>query len=418
MFYMAEWPAVQSLVRLRSAERPSTWVTSASTFLVSRRGEVLRFPPLHNHHSNIELLPSGAVPLVLNHQDRTCSDAASNNRSYRCMLTVFPPGYGILLPESTRLLFNAAINDVRDAGSPAFSWYVEGAIRVAPPRHENSASTLRAVAIWYASHYALSNPGRFFTFDVPANTSSVVWTHHVVSISANVLKMWMHTHENSGHLATWYFDATPSALGLGSAPYQMAKCSVLVPSEIGMTLVGVQQHILDSARAEQHARGRPVLRCIAARSSSLLASTGDQQPSWRCLKSLSQRLEVGTSLTSVSFFATGATRDPTGLAMQHIHFQAYIERDGLYDAVNDLPTDDGVTSTHPGDANNSLENGSPRFPYGDCPSAVPFGELMPNPPTVGQVGAAGAGAGAGAAHAQSRMTRSESTTRTEHTLSS
>lgn len=36
-----------------------------------------------------------------------------------------------------------------------------------------------------------------------------------------------------------------------------------------------------------------------------------------------ERLEANRSITSVTFFDVGETKDPTGFVFQHIHWQAY-----------------------------------------------------------------------------------------------
>ena len=374
-FLTPQLPGIRTMVN----KQPYVWVTATATLVVSTEGDLLKYPPMHNHHSHIYTGGSSWVnaSLQLNHQDRVCSDP---DDGFKCMLTTFPTSYGILLGP-TGLSFEAIYNDVRAAGSPSLKWYVELALRVSA-RHQRKS--FYPTDMWFSHHVWTPNIERFWTFEVPADKISMVWTHVVISISAKVLKLWMHTHESAGHLETWYFDTHPKALGLDVAPYRMPVCAPFVPSVHGLALTDVQQHILAHARTEQERLGpdRRVLRCVARKSAFLDPHSGDRQPDWTCHDGLASRLVAGANLTAVTFFKSGSSS--SGTISQHDHFQAYIVQPGPavvpFTKILDEPVSDGVTTFHPGRWDDFDEKEVANMSIGD--GCTHFHAAAPNPPDV------------------------------------
>ena len=243
-----EWPALSAVLR----ERSQTWLTGASTLTTDAETEVLGFPPIHNHHSHL-LTHNDTMAILLNHQDRVCGDPELR---YRCLFTRFPESYGLLLDQN--LDMDGLFNDVRAAGCSPLSWYVEYAVKIAPPQQRPVLRT--SLSMWYTMHYALDSSSRmrFATFPVPAGTPVVTWVHTVPTVSGTMTMLWMHLHEGMGFDQTWFFDAPPKALGLDVAPFVQPTCSPFVPSAHNMTLDDVKRHVLTRSRDTD-----APLRCVA-----------------------------------------------------------------------------------------------------------------------------------------------------------
>ena len=347
-----------------------------ATTQVTLDGEVHGYPPFHNHHSHV--YPGGTSwmtgSIQLNHQDRFCGDL---NLDKKCLLTPFPASYGVLV-DNRSLIFEGLFNDVRDAGSANLSWYVEVVVRISPQRQRNA---FRAVHMWYSGHYFSRNTERFYTFEVPANNISVTWTHTVPSITVDVLVLWLHSHENTGFLESWFFDTHPTKLGLDIAPYIMPVCEPFLPLAHGLTMANVQQHILTSAHAEQTRTGQTLLRCVATKAEATTSSTGDRQPTWRCHEGLNSRLVAGMNFTTVTFLDTH-TPGNNGTVPMHMHFQAYVVPPGPampFTKTVDNPVSDGTTALAPSGFNYPEDGVSIDFAVAEaCPNLLG----PPNPPTV------------------------------------
>ena len=330
-FKLEGWPALTQMLN----EQSEVWVTGLSTLAVDpfadSSTEVLRYPRIHNHHSHV-IASSGSRmdnfpafsegvyqrSIILNHQDRVCA----LSEDYRCMLTLFPPGHGVLLIKTVD--FFALFNDARDAKSSSMSWRVETALRILPIR---ARTALRPVDMWYGTHFYTDNA--FGTFAVPSQLDSVAWTQVVADVSGTILSIWMHTHGSKGHLETWFFDAPSTALGLDVAPFVQPDCSPFVPADHALTLTAIKSHIV--AAANTH---RAPLRCVATTPQGLnYGALGDRQPIWRCYDGVGQTLVAGTNMTVISFFRRskvepGSTpyKDGRVYALQHQHFQVYLVR--------------------------------------------------------------------------------------------
>ena len=329
-----EWPELSAVLR----ERSETWLTGISTLTTDAKAEVLGFPPMHMHHSHVRKRDS-QMPLILNHQDRVCGEPELRSR---CFLTLFPEPYGLLLDQN--LVMDSVFNDVRTAGCSPISWYVEYAVKIAPPQHQQRRVSRTSLLMWFTSHLAVAEQARmrFATFPVPAGTPAVSWVHTVPTVSGIMTTLWMHTHEGLGFEQTWFFDAPPKALGLDLAPFVQRLCSPFVPRAHNLTISDVKRHVRTCSR-----EANAPLRCVAKMRADFDPRLGDMQPTWSCRDGVVGKLVAGQSFTSVTFFNT--IEDAHGMPYlgQHIHYQAYLaspeQPNQPFQQVVDYPESDGST---------------------------------------------------------------------------
>ena len=327
-------------------EAGEIWITSVGGMFRDVRGEVIGYPPLHNHHSQLFQQDRGRATgaLSLNHQDTACYPEAGGEW---CKLMALPEGFGMRI--SVPLTLNAALNDIRPAHSAPLSWFFEVAVQytTTPQRH---------VDAWRTQ----ASPGPLETelqlFRIPSDAPSLAWVASWSPVKGRILAMWQHCHSTAGLAETWYIAADPTALGLLRAPMDPIRhVDARVPgrervykfnlggSQFGAPAWDAWDHPVAAAdeRAmrlaslgsaveakrlvlESMLRQSIPFSCVG-RTQLGLGDIGDRQPMFTCFEG-GLYLQVGQPLTGLFWYDPAvATKAPP--FFQHIHYQAWISRE-------------------------------------------------------------------------------------------
>lgn len=313
-------------------------------------GRVLGYPPIHIHHSHLG--PHSMIgildfvaPLHFPHGETSCRPEDGGDA---CYMFSFPPAHGFRMTEP--FLLNAMINDVRASGAPPLDVTLEIGLRIT-----SADAHQRNVGLWYvgadsdtnAFAMLLLHRQSFYTFTVPFNDESALWSTFKPTRSGRLLNIWHHTHVTEGFDSMWLIDATPPQLGLeeaGDGIFELPGCNApFVPSAHGLSNDAVRSRILKRMRAM-----RLGFRCVWRRPNVVWVDsvTGidgvepglyARQTEVQCFEG-SDRIEAGAYMTFVAFFDTkklcehcGAAGGP-GIAFyqgegvqQHMHFQARLK---------------------------------------------------------------------------------------------
>ena len=328
----------------------NVWI--ATIFLAAvdaASGRILPYPPIHMHHSHLG--PHSMVgildfvaPLHFPHGETSCQQEAGGDA---CYMFSFPSGHAFEMSEV--FILNAMMNDVRAAGSPPLDVTLELAVRYTTTRVTSN------VGLWYvgadsdtnAFAMLLLRKQTFYTFTVPHDDESVLWSTFKSVRSGTLLNIWHHTHVTEGFEEMWLIDATPPMLGLeeaGGGLYTLPGCnSPFVPSTHGLRSDDVRARIL--GRMKERRLG---FRCVWRAPNTLRVRQDEgypgvepglygRQTEVQCFLG-SDRVHAGKYITFVSYFNTrklcehcdGGEGIPfyQGRGVQqHMHFQGYIRHD-------------------------------------------------------------------------------------------
>jgi len=343
------------LSRELGAHPAGGWVTAIFLAAVDSSGTVLGYPPIHIHHSHLG--PHSMIgildfvaPLHFPHGETSCQPADGGDL---CYMFTFPPGTGYHVSEP--FLLNAYLNDVRAAGSPRLDVTLELTVRY------TRRPVRRNLGVWYVATDSDTNAfamllqakQSFYTFTVPYNDQSVIWSTFKSVASGTLLNIWHHTHVTEGFDEMWLIDATPPQLGLeDGGRLTLPGCnSPFVPSRHGMASDDVRRVILGHMQAKSIG-----FRCLwrepnvqyVADVPSARAGRYGRQTRVECFEG-SERVLAGQYMTFVGFFDTAALCEHCGGpesggaqasgggkgipfyqgsgVQQHLHFQGYLMTD-------------------------------------------------------------------------------------------
>ena len=184
----------------------------------------------------------------------------------------------------------------------------------------------------------------FYTFTVPYDDESVLWSTFKPTRSGRLLNIWHHTHVTEGFDSMWLLDATPPQLGLeegGDGLFVLPGCNApFVPSAHGLTSGAVRARILRRMAAEGLG-----FRCVWREPNAVWVDSVPgvdgvepglypRQTRVQCFEG-AERLHAGAYMTFVAFFDTRThcahcgAEGGRGIAFyqgagvqQHMHFQA------------------------------------------------------------------------------------------------
>jgi len=297
-------------------------VVAVASIPVNGNFEPIGFPPLHNHHSNIQSDLEGANSmqnLLVNHQDNTCASG-----HLECNMVSFPKGAGAWI--NNRLSFNGYFNDVRPAGSPPADVFIDAAIAIGAEATTQSVVQIRLDSASYGPPFFPHMP--YFTLPIPAATPSVYWATWTVPMSGRALNIWLHTHEGLGYRETWVVEGSVDDLGLRALPWEGGvwgdNCSLVwVPA---VPITSIKLSVLDVMAK----RGLGI-RCTGVRPASYSPSTGDVQTDWTCYEGADHMVK-GDRLTNIAFYSPDSsdahlhdTHTPqVPSVLQHHHMQSFI----------------------------------------------------------------------------------------------
>jgi hypothetical protein len=171
-------------------------------------GRILGYPPVHTHHVHYSL--DSVQHFLDSHGDSICSEEQGGTA---CYLREQPEGYGLPLLESDQYTLDFMLNDVREAGSPALTFYLETSVRWSSDMTLTQAS--RANLRMHNTKHS------YKTVLLPLEDESVVWNTGKWLVDGRVIYSpldqtpWVHSHR-SFLRGEWAFAASPEDLGLTS----------------------------------------------------------------------------------------------------------------------------------------------------------------------------------------------------------
>jgi hypothetical protein len=170
-------------------------------------GRILGYPPVHLHHCHIGM--DGIQHWQDSHGDSICSEELGGTA---CYLREEPEGYGFPLLESDEYSLDFTLNDVRELGAPAMTFYLETSMRWSTDTSLTPVSRAN-----YRMHGTNNHP--FNTILLPLEDESVVWNTGKWLVNGRVIYSpldqtpWVHAHR-SFLRGQWAFAASPEDLGL------------------------------------------------------------------------------------------------------------------------------------------------------------------------------------------------------------
>jgi len=276
-------------------------------------GELLGFPPIHNHHSHVFIPDDGPFrgSMLLAHQDSTCT----GHEGWKCSMLHFPEEHGIILNGPRPLSLNILLNDVRPSGSKPLQFFFELAVRfsVGHARHPVQQWRVESPQPWGSN---------FATFLIPSAKPSLMWQSVRAPFSGRLLNIWVHAHITRGFNQLWLISMSPEDLGLNSLQFvqhnELYQCSPAQTPLLGVE--AAQDMILSHMRAVNSG-----FDCIARRPNNFVSEKGDSQPVWECFDQ-AKEVYAGQPLTAITFFEAHEPADPAwNISWQHSHFQAFLE---------------------------------------------------------------------------------------------
>jgi len=320
------------------------YMTASSMGPLWPNGTAIAYPPLHVHHAHLtrsfqspmrEVAPTGEPSAVFQnavnflHHDLHIDDftfhvhgdspCASDRGGVDCYMLTLPPGYGYRTPLGpdgldARIFFNTEINDVRSAGAPPITWYIETGFRAtrAPRRLVGKFFFSGAIGfhipallpsreelsdLYLADYFfRISNQLHMATWMIP-EADSLWWSSTPMHTSGTFAYAGFglsHAHQpySKGY---WIIQGTPEQAGLhderfdqcAEGPVKGFLSHIGMPilfmlEEHGMTIESVQRHVNTSLEASAEACKReggcrflPQLRCTAGTGLEHYSATDD-----------------------------------------------------------------------------------------------------------------------------------------------
>lgn len=225
---------------------------------VDADGVPIGLPPLHPHH--VHVVPAGELRYFRDLPPRPGAyraeqylweqhgDAMRCDDDGTCYTERAPEGYGKVI--DFELHVDLEINDVRDAGAPPLTWYMQLAVRWRPasaPLRPCSMLTLGAGRGLGFVPLRKQAQMEQYTY-LPQDGAYVLWHEEPFPKGATVLHVKNHVHQAHFVEALLYLTATPGALALGAVAPDNE------PTNLLHTAVGTH----DGLRAYLAARGVPV----------------------------------------------------------------------------------------------------------------------------------------------------------------
>ena len=177
-------------------------------------GRALPYPPVHVHHLHVShgVAASDAhVPIFEVHGNSGCAGGGGAGSGMACLRPrMLPPGTGMRVTKP--LVVDFECNDVRPAGSPRLTYYVEMgfAYVLKPP-----ASIARKLSV--GNPWQRMGPG---TYGIPLTRPAALWFEHRYRWNGRFVPgtQVFHTHATRAH-SLWVFSgskATLASLGLAA----------------------------------------------------------------------------------------------------------------------------------------------------------------------------------------------------------
>jgi len=251
-------------------------VVEISVQVVDEWGTPFNFPPLHNHHMQVNkgLPPLAADPfkctvlkeaahcysmddkLALFTQDDICSAA---DGGMDCVNKAAPSGSGWVWKNAASV--QGAVNDVRVGGSSPLKWYVQYVVGWVP--REQGLVPLSLIDFFTSWSYqdvaraTRLNP----VITVPLDKESFTWATNTYGYNGKIVGGRYHNHGVNVDSA-FLFHARPSDLGLDIPKFDIRPAwEVILPQEVGMKSNShLKQYLLKKA-ASRHPNP---MRCQSA----------------------------------------------------------------------------------------------------------------------------------------------------------
>ena len=182
------------------------FITAKMFAPITPDGRILGYPPVHTHHVHYSL--DSVQHFLDSHGDSICSKAMGGTA---CYLREEPAGYGLPLLDTDEYTLDFMLNDVREPGSPALTFYLETSVRW------SSDMTLTPVS--RANLRMHDTKHSYKTVLLPLQEESVVWNTGKWLVDGKVIYSpkdqtpWIHSHR-SFLKGMWAFAASPEELGL------------------------------------------------------------------------------------------------------------------------------------------------------------------------------------------------------------
>ncbi|KAK3272744.1 hypothetical protein CYMTET_18976 [Cymbomonas tetramitiformis] len=246
-------------------------VTQQIHWVVDAEGAPVHQPPVQLHHSRLYPTPWEAFPnknvISAEYSDSACEDLGYANSS-DCHMQGYPDGWGI--PIDQPLGWDAEISDVRPAGAPPMTLYIEVGVRFTNRRlTPATVATLHHPWVFSLSGAGVKNAA----FYAPANGTAVQFYTGVFSDSGTMLRAQFHAQPRHTE-ALWLLRGTLEDLGLSKAPFNVNKDRPWIPfypEMHGMLIDDVKVYLTKRLKVNQRAGEvgippLPTLECLAERS--------------------------------------------------------------------------------------------------------------------------------------------------------
>lgn len=187
-------------------------------------GQLLGYPPIHQHHFHVEpsIEMDGPGGAMISHGDDQCVERAGG---VGCMIRRMPLGYATMM--KLPLQVSTDQNDIRTLGSARLTWHMLIAIKGRPDDGTLKALTQMRLFVLPSGAVRI---GDFGAYIVPASVRTAFWRSGTFLRSAPLLWSYAHTHP-------WWCEEVVMYVGKSA-------------DEMGMGNVGISQALANYTRAQ------------------------------------------------------------------------------------------------------------------------------------------------------------------------
>ena len=326
-------------------ENPVVYITGKMGAAVDAQGDILGFPPIHNHHIHInENHNDDKIHKVLaqTHGDSQCSE---DHGGKACLLEAYPRPYGF--EQTVDLYIDGELNVARDServandfGGEELEFYLEAAIRI------TYSKRVPIGIVSYGAPYRVSTIDQNKGVDriswnalhfIPPNATAGAAMWYTASIPQGGRFLWnyMHAHQTL-YDSTLVFKGSPESIGLNSHPFTKTRAWMpFLVEDVGMSLQDFRKHITTSAKVSK----TPLMCFVGSNHTDWIPAGATAATAWPSsnydrLTTMScspWTFEKGDQVTIVSFDTVRGHPDSVPHKFgfpQHSIFRGYVTKDG------------------------------------------------------------------------------------------
>ena len=194
-----------------SNDGQQAWLSVSDHVLgsVDRAGELIGYPPIHQHHWHYAPASNPAPEMLSTHGDFECT----GGQGVYCLLVEYPNSSAFELVPQINLF--AEFNDVRPIGSAQMEWFALGGIFVHDPSMSRPERMSWATVGAPQMNTGLGPRG---TSVLDSELEGVSWSTGTIPFVDHIVDSYFHGHPDMID-DLWFIRASPAQLGLLSPPW-------------------------------------------------------------------------------------------------------------------------------------------------------------------------------------------------------